>query len=201
MAVNAAWKNGVPARLLTILAANEMAASDWGDIAAFADQHGIGKSWGPLQINAMTAKGMAKNNAETTHEFLNQPGNNFDMGGRLLNQYLARLASDVASDKYASYSSSFKHLASLDRPHSQIFSDLKIIHEGDPRKIFALKPSAGLVSALAAMWNNGPGILHQDEIQQSAENAWAHSQNAASLFDHIEDFMPTLIRSKNVKEP
>ena len=56
LAVEAAKKNGVPARLLAALSANEMAAENWNALHAFADRNTLAtKSVGPLQIALKTA--------------------------------------------------------------------------------------------------------------------------------------------------
>lgn len=192
MAVNSAWANKVPARLLAILAANEMAAPDWGRVAAFADNMASGKSLGPLQITAATVRkeGAARSEAETWHMLLNQPGHNFDIGGRLLRTYLSRLATDVAEGKHKQYSQSFGVLSTLSSPNSSIYKDLQTIRSGNAEEIFTLRPSDGLVRALAAIWNNGFGVVHTENIAISAENADAHANAAASLYGHIDELMP-----------
>lgn len=56
LAVEAAKKAGVPARLLAALSANEMAAPNWTALNAWADRNTQStKSVGPLQISANTA--------------------------------------------------------------------------------------------------------------------------------------------------
>ncbi len=56
LAADAAKKNGVPARLLAALSANEMAAPNWDALHAFADRNTFTtKSAGPLQIAYQTA--------------------------------------------------------------------------------------------------------------------------------------------------
>jgi hypothetical protein len=56
LAVDAARKSGVPARLLAALSANEMAAGNWTALHAFADRNTLAtKSAGPLQIALKTA--------------------------------------------------------------------------------------------------------------------------------------------------
>ncbi len=56
LAVDAARKSGVPARLLAALSANEMAAGNWTAFHAFADRNTLAtKSAGPLQIALKTA--------------------------------------------------------------------------------------------------------------------------------------------------
>lgn len=192
MAVNAAWKNAVPARLLTVLSANEMAASEWGEFKAFADREGLGKSWGPLQITAETARkeGAARNEREAEHGFLNQPGNNFDVGGRLLHGYLVRLAEDVAAGRHKDYSESFKILSGLNSTRSQIYDDLKAIRAGDAHRVFTLRPSDHLVRAVAAIWNNGFEIVRVENIRVQSEGARNHAENAAMMYTEVDDLMP-----------
>jgi hypothetical protein len=56
LAADAAKKQGVPARLLAALSANEVAAPNWNALNAFADRNTLlTKSVGPLQISSKTA--------------------------------------------------------------------------------------------------------------------------------------------------
>lgn len=194
MAVNSAWQNRVPARLLTILAANEMAASDWGPVAAFADRAGLGKSQGPLQITAKTAvkEGVARDEREVSYGSLDEPGHNFDVGGRLLRVYLLRLAEDVAEGRHLKYSESFRTISTLNVPTSPIFDDLNQIRGGAPDKVFSLKPSDGLVAALGAIWNNGYNIVHVKDIAKNAEGAYAHAYSAAKIAHWTDDLIPSI---------
>jgi hypothetical protein len=194
---DSARKNGVPQELLAAVVANEVI--DWGRSEQAAENLGFGYSVGPAQITPSTTDregvwtpeelraidGIAYRNRgrgagltdpqDIKRELLKWPDINIDMAGRLMSKYLKKLCQQSAVGQIGSsfqdhvLGSGFD-LASFCNRCGRASDD-----------IVGMDVPYNVIAAMAAIWNNGPGITQVKDIPVNAPNAHIHSQNAQQL--------------------
>jgi hypothetical protein len=175
----AAKRHCIPKELLATTIANEMI--DYTDGEQAGEDLGFGESVGPAQISVNTTARAGvrdQNGKDFTRDTLQKDDPNIEAAAQLMKIYLDKLCDDAQNGRLSdSFIGGLAYGCNIGAFCCTKQQCSKAVIFNAPRC---------LIQAMAAMWNNGPGLARLNNIHKKAPNGWKHGNWAGELDGYFD---------------